>query len=524
MPHFHFKVFIVSLFIITPLYFYLAIATPTSSDLYHYGLILNNFSTQIWKGDLFPKWLQDTNAGLGSPTGIFYAPLVFYFCSLLQFLSSVDTSGFWRVLIAIHITLILSAYTARLWLKSEKFNLEQVNFGSIVYMTSPCTTLLFSLTFNPASLFAIAILPLALYFINTKQLQKFSLVLAALLLTHPPSFIVFAPLIFLYGYLRSTKIIQLVLSLIVALMISSFYLIPFYANLEFIDYQSFTSGKYFYIFNFTADFALIVITASTFTILFFLAITFRISRFIKLKFWYISFILYFLMVTPISIVVWWLIPFLQNLQFPTRFLIALTPISTYIFTYLLPIDSKAKGVEINFMVLSIIFAWIMPQSLFTSSKHIDGEVYKHQVVIATEYNTVYLKRVYSNYAVVTEKYFNSDKLSFLNGDGLISNISFSPKAVRFTADIKSDYADVLIKRIYFPGYDLTIDGNKAQSEQHDGLIMLKLNKGQSNIQLTWTPIMSELGYLISALGLVVVLLQGVHLRVRSKQRLQQLLN
>ncbi len=35
----------------------------------------NHFSKQIWTGELYPRWLQDMNAGLGSPAFFFYPPI-----------------------------------------------------------------------------------------------------------------------------------------------------------------------------------------------------------------------------------------------------------------------------------------------------------------------------------------------------------------------------------------------------------------------------------------------------------------
>ncbi|HEY9847696.1 MAG TPA: hypothetical protein V6D03_16055, partial [Candidatus Caenarcaniphilales bacterium] len=38
-----------------------------------------HFAEQFWLGDLYPRWLLEMNAGLGSPTFFFYAPVPYYF-------------------------------------------------------------------------------------------------------------------------------------------------------------------------------------------------------------------------------------------------------------------------------------------------------------------------------------------------------------------------------------------------------------------------------------------------------------
>ncbi|OKH22034.1 hypothetical protein NIES593_13955 [Hydrococcus rivularis NIES-593] len=46
---------------------------------------LQHFSKQLAEGIWYPRWLAGTNYGYGSPTFVFYAPLVYYIGSLLKF-------------------------------------------------------------------------------------------------------------------------------------------------------------------------------------------------------------------------------------------------------------------------------------------------------------------------------------------------------------------------------------------------------------------------------------------------------
>jgi uncharacterized membrane protein len=46
-----------------------------------------SFSSQFWRGELYPRWLSDQNKGLGSPTYYFYPPfqvMQLAFSSLLR--------------------------------------------------------------------------------------------------------------------------------------------------------------------------------------------------------------------------------------------------------------------------------------------------------------------------------------------------------------------------------------------------------------------------------------------------------
>ena len=95
--------------------------TPAVEDFLHYASLLNNFSNAMWSGDFCPKWLPNQNATLGSPVGIFYAPLLFYFTSLLQIIAPIDPHGFLRLTLAINISLFIAAIGAKSWLLEEEF-------------------------------------------------------------------------------------------------------------------------------------------------------------------------------------------------------------------------------------------------------------------------------------------------------------------------------------------------------------------------------------------------------------------
>ena len=40
----------------------------------HHALWYMHFSTQLWAGDLYPRWLMGMNEGLGSPVFYYYPP------------------------------------------------------------------------------------------------------------------------------------------------------------------------------------------------------------------------------------------------------------------------------------------------------------------------------------------------------------------------------------------------------------------------------------------------------------------
>jgi uncharacterized membrane protein len=55
-----------------------------SNDIKYHITWLQHFSKQISEGILYPRWLAGDNYGYGSPTFVFYPPLVYYVGSILK--------------------------------------------------------------------------------------------------------------------------------------------------------------------------------------------------------------------------------------------------------------------------------------------------------------------------------------------------------------------------------------------------------------------------------------------------------
>ncbi len=73
----------------------LVLGFPRGHDFAFHVIWLEAFQKQIAAGDLYPRWLFDTNAGLGSPAFFFYGPLSYYLSSLLIFITGGVFSTAW---------------------------------------------------------------------------------------------------------------------------------------------------------------------------------------------------------------------------------------------------------------------------------------------------------------------------------------------------------------------------------------------------------------------------------------------
>lgn len=159
----------------------------------------HHFTEQLWQGDLYPRWMQQMNAGFGSPIFFFYAPLPYYITSLLSLLLPGDLTGASALIFSATLALIASGITAYFWLReftSSKFAM----ILAIVYMALPYHLAVdFYIRFAFAELWTFVWMPLILLLslkINDGKLSSIlwlALSLALLILTHLPTLIIFMP-------------------------------------------------------------------------------------------------------------------------------------------------------------------------------------------------------------------------------------------------------------------------------------------------------------------------------------------
>jgi len=61
---------------------------PYGHDSKFHFFWIQNFSHQVLQGDLYPRWLYESNYRYGSPTFVFYPPLIFYISTFIKVLGA----------------------------------------------------------------------------------------------------------------------------------------------------------------------------------------------------------------------------------------------------------------------------------------------------------------------------------------------------------------------------------------------------------------------------------------------------
>ena len=113
-------------------------------DLSHDGIMhatwTKPFAEQFWSGELYPRWLMNTNGGLGSAPFFIYPTLSTTISALVSpLVGSHDPHGWLLAGISCVIAMILSGYTAYFWLR-DFTNPAGALFAATLYLLMPYHT------------------------------------------------------------------------------------------------------------------------------------------------------------------------------------------------------------------------------------------------------------------------------------------------------------------------------------------------------------------------------------------------
>ena len=321
-----------------------------SHDFKYHLIYSKHFSEQLWHGEFYPRWLQNMNSGLGSPTFFFYAPIPYYITSLFSPLFHFNTFSCNELGVSSSVALIASGLTAYFWLK-EIVPKSSAAIASIVYMAWPYH-LVFDLyiRFAFAEYWSFVWMPLILYFsLKTVRGSRTNIIglaisIALLALTHLPTFVIFFPVSVFYGLLTATRnqcrmaAIYLSLAIIIAIGLSAIYWFPALTTQSSVSMDVILTGEFDYANNFLFTGPKVAISKNFGRGLELLAgltgglafCAWKISQKYKStssaesNYWILVSMLSLFMMLPISEFAWDILPVVQRIQFPWRFNTVLT--------------------------------------------------------------------------------------------------------------------------------------------------------------------------------------------------------
>ena len=116
----------------------------------------DQFTAEIAGGNLYPRWLPLSNAGLGAPVFYYYPPMAFYLTAIFGLLG-ISTYG--SLIAAFWASYALSGVTAWHWLKHHSATPARPIVGALMFMAAPYHLFDFTRRGALAETVAIALIP-----------------------------------------------------------------------------------------------------------------------------------------------------------------------------------------------------------------------------------------------------------------------------------------------------------------------------------------------------------------------------
>ena len=508
---------------------------PTSHwDIYFRWAL--QFSNALSSGDFYPRWMPSSNYGLGEPAFLYYPPLFYFSCSIVN----IFVDDLWlSIKITIYFSSVVGGSFVYLILQQLNINYPLRMIGLIIIIGAPFY-LFMTFMFNSLSwIFSWPAISATIYFFvskNTRNIINVPLAMsvAVTILSH-----------ILIGFILLITFQAVFLGLIlqrcdrseirgyilrwtatssVGLLLSAFYILPALTTQHLITPEGWsTSGgavdwRQSFIFPFITSllhgtywrFAQWIIP-SVDIFSFFIAIILFLYRtdrtngnnrqFIALT--SISLACY-LFASEASYILWQFAPAISRVQAPFRFL-SISAITSALLVILISDRSIKRGMPVA-GYLALITALLLPVSLslaILAQRVADGTSWSPRQVSLRDY-------------AGQPEYFPADakltdKLKNMNGcfpQTVTCEEFFSHDAVKTWHVTAMQETDVALSLFDFPAWTITIDGVVAArlEKSMDGLLVVRAPEGTHTIAAYWSRLPEEVvGAWISATALLFCL-------------------
>lgn len=516
------------------------------------------FTRLLRSGDLYPRWLDGLNGGVGSLAFWIYAPLPFYvnaltgglFCSGCQPTTQVAI-GEWLMLMASGLAFFkLARLHAANW---------AAVVGALFYMLAPYHFEIDLWRRQAIGEFAAYIwMPLiVLYFERALQdrraLVPGVLCYAALVLSHLPAAVLFSlslPLLALFhcAWSRSLRPALLLLAIVsLGIALSAIYLLPA-LSIQAIDIYSHTGfhpwhyyANWFFLdgvdepdASFATRLCIIWLTNTIAAVLLFVAAggLRRGPQRRQLLWWLAACALVAFMVTPVSRPVWELLPFLQQVQFPWRIMVvtdlALAMIGTLALDALQVAVTRARLALVGAAAVLLFVVGVVDWRSFTSLTYFFERWHTNETALDRRALTVgtdtpeYMPMwVHIGQPELIAAAAALPPAGVPSGNGSAEITQWRNREIGLHVRLTAA-ADVQIRQVYVPWWTAQILRGTGAPEfavtapaPDTGLLRLKLPAGDYAVRLRLgTPPIERVGQAVSAAAAIVLLWLAIWARRR----------
>lgn len=518
-------------------------------DLRWHIIWIQYFSSQFLEGDLYPRWLEATNYGYGSPTFVFYPPLVYYLGSALRSIGLTVE----QIMSALFTACLVLSGLSFYFYGKYKWGWLSGFLGGIFYMSLP--NIFDSIFYGvlPTAL-AAAFIPLGVLLTDLAFESQISWIFLAvfsffLALLHLPSLLLFTLvwvgyLIFLSFKHPFQTITKVAIAGFGGFGVASFYLLPAIFEQKYvnIDHMAESKGGWQenmlgsesvpilpiggmgtpnYVFN-TQFITVLLLVVTVIVMTYFLRDTQEKSKIIRETIgWLALLLLITFFMSQLSEPIWAQSSILQKVQRPTRL------VSIFSFGCA---GMAALSVNVGMRVRSLLrlpialiltiaillglhYSYKRSRALPAIHNPGGGQVvnleimtqalYKpeqKQVLDVTEY-----RPLLPDGSAPPEPVLQTPPVEIISGDADVEIEQWRSQARKLKVEAREPSV-VRLRTYYYPAWKLSVNGRPVEIERpSDGTMQVRVDPGQSDIvlQYTGTP-MLRLGLIGSVLSATVL--------------------
>jgi len=484
------------------------------------------FDHALRDGCFYPRWIQELALGYGMPLFNYYPPLAYYFAEVFHLLGADFPEAITATFIA---GFVLSGIAMYLFAKEILGGIPAL-VAAVAYIYAPYHLVDAYVRGALPEFLAFIFLPLVYYSIlkanhKANYYPLISLSYALLILTHNVTAFISTPFIFLFGLLQNERL-KTMSFLLLGLGLSAFYWLPAIAELGYINpsttfnyaehfvyfFQLFEKkwgfgdslpgpydGMSFQIGNIHVIFSLLT-----------LYILYRYRR--KLR----RYVVYFTTVFLISVFfslhyskpVWDIIPLFDFVQFPWRFLFIASFAVSFLSASFLTLFEKKMEIKVFALLIAFLFIlYSVPVLYIIPAPDDELELYTYQTIKKIGPKTTVgenelLPRWVSNYSELRQR------------DRIPWPFDVTPVGCNhyYMEGNFTQAQNITLPIFYFPGWDVEINGDKAQlSPDESGLITFYVPEGYNRISISFEDTMirtlAKILSIFSAFALVGYLLK-----------------
>ena len=494
-------------------------------DAIRYPILLSAFRDVFVHGFLYPRWLPDFYKGYGYPTFVFYQPGIF-FLSLPWFL--LGMSAFTSLKVSVFILFAVSYFSIFQLCKLLTKDAALSYFLLFMYFLTPYLYVNLHVRGDLSELSAMLLTPLPLLFIKKMLISEdrkarmtytvaASFAVAMIVYMHILVCIFFFPFILIFSLASarnkeelSNILLELTAIFSAALLFSAPYWLNGLMMRRFINIEIAFNGYYTLENHFVypiqlfsnfwgsgtsmtgiqddgMSFQLGLIHFLLATIGFIVALKSKRKLFLSVYLYYLFLII---MMTPVSILLWYTVPLIQIMQFPWRLLSVTAVVQVLCMTGLKDVSFKHRNLIMFLFVIIGIFWYHREFSAFSYGKTLKPEF--HALAHQTSYNYVTATAT-NEFAPLTSRRIKAARgpaplLQVSSAEcSLIKKDDSNKSCIHYSLETPNSLT-IRINQYYFPGWSVFINGKRVDDKflldnlSPEQLIQLKLSKGKYDIK------------------------------------------